>query len=47
MRMKWVLLGILTVWALGAVFLRLGGTIHFLLVVALIVAIVDRVGRTG
>jgi hypothetical protein len=36
---------ILIVWALGAAFLPLHGMIHFLLIAALIVAIVDRVGR--
>lgn len=36
---------ILAVWALGAAFFPLNGMIHFLLVVALIVAIIDRVGR--
>lgn len=36
---------ILAVWAFGAAFLPLGGMIHFLLIAALIVGIVDRVGR--
>jgi len=35
----------LALWALGAAFLPLGGMIHFLLIAALIVAIVDGVGR--
>ncbi len=37
---------LLAVWALGAAFLPLGGMIHFLLIAAMVVAIVDRVGRT-
>lgn len=32
-------------WGLGAVFLPLGGMIHFLLVAALIVFLVGRFGR--
>ncbi|MFN2382829.1 MAG: lmo0937 family membrane protein [Gemmatimonadota bacterium] len=34
-------------WALGAAFLPLGGMIHFLLIAALILLILDRLGRTG
>lgn len=34
-------------WVLGAVFLPLGGMIHFLLVLALIVFLVGRLGREG
>jgi galactitol-specific phosphotransferase system IIC component len=36
---------LLAVWALGAAFLPLGGMIHFLLVAALIVFLVGRLGR--
>lgn len=43
--MRGALVAILVAWALGAVFLPLGGMIHFLLIAALVVAIVDRVGR--
>ncbi len=32
-------------WATGTAFFPLGGTIHFLLIVVLIVFIIDRVGR--
>jgi hypothetical protein len=39
------LLGLLAVWLLGIFFFPMRGMIHFLLVVALIVLIVDRVGR--
>ncbi|MGH7563208.1 MAG: lmo0937 family membrane protein [Gemmatimonadota bacterium] len=39
------LLLVLVVWLAGALFLPLHGMIHFLLAVALIMAIVDRVGR--
>lgn len=39
------IVALLAAWALGAAFLPLGGMIHFLLVAALIVGIVDRVGR--
>jgi hypothetical protein len=36
---------LVVVWAAGAAFFPLGGMIHFLLVVAFIVFIIDRVGR--
>ena len=36
---------LLVVWALGAAFFPLHGMIHFLLIAALIVTIIDRVGR--
>lgn len=36
---------VLVVWVVGAALLPLRGMIHFLLVVALILVIVDRVGR--
>jgi len=39
------IVAILAVWALGAAFLPLHGMIHVLLVLALIVLLVDRVGR--
>jgi hypothetical protein len=41
-----VAIGLLVIiWAAGATFFSLGGMIHFLLVVAFIVLIIDRVGR--
>jgi len=39
------LLALLAVWALGFLLFPMHGLIHFLLVVALIVLIVHRVGR--
>lgn len=39
------LAALLAAWALGAAFLPLGGMIHFLLIVALIVFLVGRLGR--
>ncbi len=39
------LLLVLVVWLAGALLFPLHGMIHFLLVVALIMVIVDRVGR--
>lgn len=39
------LAALLGAWALGTVFLPLGGMIHFLLVAALIVFLVGRFGR--
>ena len=36
---------LLIVWGAGAAFFPLGGMIHFLLIVALIVFIIDRIGR--
>lgn len=36
---------LLIVWVAGSAFFPLGGMIHFLLIVALIVFIIDRVGR--
>ena len=41
------LLGLLAVWALGFLLYPMHGLIHFLLVVALIVLVVDRVGRAA
>lgn len=41
------LASILGAWAVGATFLPLGGMIHFLLVVALILFLVGRFGREG
>ncbi|MGH7550514.1 MAG: DUF5670 family protein [Gemmatimonadota bacterium] len=43
--LKAALLFVVVVWAAGAIFFPLHGMIHFLLVVALIMVIVDRVGR--
>jgi hypothetical protein len=41
-----VTIGLLVIaWAAGATFFPLGGMIHFLLIVAFIVFIIDRVGR--
>lgn len=37
---------LLGAWALGALFLPLGGMIHFVLVAALIVFLAGRFGRT-
>jgi hypothetical protein len=45
MSLRVAVLMVLVVWAAGAVFFALHGMIHFLLVVALILLIVDRVGR--
>lgn len=42
-----VSLALLAVWALGAAFLPLGGLIHFLLIAAIILFLLDRLGRTG
>jgi hypothetical protein len=39
------LAGILAVWALGAAFFPLGGMIHFLLIVEIIVFLAGRFGR--
>lgn len=39
------LAGLLAVWLLGAAFYSLHGRVHFLLIVALIVFLVDRFGR--
>jgi hypothetical protein len=39
------LVGLLAVWALGFALFPMHGLIHFLLIVAIIVLIVDRVGR--
>lgn len=39
------LIGLLAVWVLGFLLYSMHGMIHFLLIVALIVFIVDRVGR--
>lgn len=36
---------ILAVWLLGALFLPLGGLIHVLLIVALVLFLIDRLGR--
>lgn len=36
---------VLAVWLLGALFLPLGGLIHVLLIVALILFLIDRLGR--
>lgn len=41
------ILAVLVVWIAGAVFLPLGGMIHFLLIVALILYGVHRLGREG
>jgi hypothetical protein len=41
------LVALVAAWALGAAFLPLGGMIHFLLVLALIVFLVGRLGREG
>lgn len=40
-------LALFAVWALGAVFWPLGGMIHFLLIAAIILFLLDRLGRTG
>lgn len=40
------LVGVLVIWVAGTLLFPLGGMIHFLLIAALIVWIVDRVGRT-
>ena len=45
MSLRWALVLVLGVWAAGAVLFPLHGMIHFLLIVALITVIVDRVGR--
>lgn len=45
MNVRGLILALLVAWILGAVFLPLGGMIHFLLIVVIIVGIVDRVGR--
>jgi hypothetical protein len=39
------LVGILAAWGLGAAFFPLGGMIHFLLIVAIIVFLAGRFGR--
>ncbi|CAN5217779.1 hypothetical protein BH18GEM1_BH18GEM1_10010 [soil metagenome] len=39
------IVGLLVVWVIGAFFFPLGGMIHGLLILALIVFIIDRVGR--
>lgn len=39
------LVALLAVWALGFALFPMHGLIHFLLIVAIIVLIVDRVGR--
>lgn len=45
MSLRAALLLVLVVWAVGALFSPLHGMIHFLLVIALILVIVDRAGR--
>lgn len=40
-------LAALALWLLGTLFLPLGGMIHFLLIVALILFGIDRLGREG
>lgn len=44
---RMALAALIAAWALGAAFLPLGGMIHFLLVLALIVFLVGRLGRRG
>lgn len=43
--LKAALLGVLAVWALGAVLFPMNGMIHVLLVLALILVIIDRASR--
>lgn len=38
---------VLAVWLLGAFLLPVGGVIHTLLIVALILLLIDRLGRSG
>jgi hypothetical protein len=45
MSLRAALLLVVVVWLAGALFFPLHGMIHFLLVVALIMVIVDRAGR--
>ena len=45
MSLRMALFLVLVVWVVGAALLPLQGMIHFLLVLALILVIVDRVGR--
>lgn len=47
MSVRWALIVLLALWALGAAFFPLGGLIHVLLVAAAILALLDRIGRTG
>ncbi len=39
------ILAVLLVWLLGALFFPVGGMIHFLLIAALILGLIDRLGR--
>jgi hypothetical protein len=39
------LIGLLAVWILGLLLYPMHGLVHFLLIVAIIVLLVDRVGR--
>lgn len=45
MSVRWALLPVLGVWATGTILFPLHGMIHVLLVLALILLIVARVGR--
>lgn len=40
-----VILAVLLVWLMGTLFFPVGGMIHFLLIAALILGLVDRLGR--
>ena len=44
-RERFALVALLAVWAAGAAFFPLGGMIHFLLIVAIIVFLAGRFGR--
>lgn len=39
------ILAVLVVWLLGMLFFPVGGMIHFLLIAALILGLIDRLGR--
>ncbi|MGH7544495.1 MAG: hypothetical protein ACREK7_11220 [Gemmatimonadota bacterium] len=43
--MRGAVLGVLAVWAAGAVFFPMNGMTHVLLVLVLVLLIVDRAGR--
>ncbi|MBW3660164.1 MAG: lmo0937 family membrane protein [Gemmatimonadetes bacterium] len=45
MTLPLAIVAVLAVWLVGFLVLPLGGLIHFLLIVALILVLVDRLGR--
>ena len=47
MSVRYAIAAILALWAVGAMWFPLGGVIHFLLIAALIVAIIARFGRSA